>query len=164
MDTMPEPSIDPTAAIAPGAQVLGDVRLEQDANVWYNAVLRADLAPITVGRGSNIQDGAVLHVDIDTSVVVGENVTVGHGAILHGCTVGDGALVGMGAIVLNRAHIGRGCIIGAGALVTQGKEIPDNSVVLGNPGRIVRETTEAEREHNLANARGYVDAAHRILS
>jgi len=124
--------------IAPGAQVIGDVRMAEDSSVWFNAVLRADNEPIKLGKGSNIQDGCVCHVDPGFPLTIGANVTVGHMALLHGCTIGDGTLVGMGAVILNGAKIGKECLIGANALITEGKEIPDRSLVMGQPGKVVR--------------------------
>lgn len=129
--------------IAPGARLIGQVTLHEGASVWFNAVMRGDNEPIVLGEGSNVQDGAVCHTDPGFPLTIGDEVTVGHGAILHGCTVGDGTLVGMGAVVLNGARIGRGCLIGANALVTEGKEIPDCSMVLGQPARVVRSLDEA---------------------
>jgi len=129
---------DGSAYVAPGAQLIGDVRLGREASVWFNAVLRGDNEPITVGAGSNVQDGCVLHTDPGFPLEIGEDVTVGHMAILHGCSVGEGSLIGMGAVVLNGARIGPGCLIGAKALVTEGKEIPPGSMVLGAPGRVVK--------------------------
>ena len=137
--------------VAPGAQVLGQVILEQGASIWFNAVLRADNEPIRVGAGSNVQDGSVCHVDPGFPLTIGANVTVGHMALLHGCTVGDGTLIGMGAVVLNGAKIGRECLIGANALVTEGKEIPDRSLVMGQPGKVVR-TLEDKDLAGLARA------------
>lgn len=158
-----QPTIDPEAFIAEGAVVRGDVRIERNASIWYNAVLRGDVDSIAVGEGSNIQDGCVVHVDRGCPVRIGRNVTVGHGAIVHGCTIGDGTLVGMGAIILNGAVIGEGCIVGAGALVTQGKHIPAGTLVIGSPARIVRAVTPEEREHNLANAQLYIEEARAQL-
>lgn len=155
------PTIDPSCFVAEGAIVRGDVTLERGASVWFNAVLRGDCDRIVVGEGSNIQDGCVVHVDFGKPVCIGRNVTVGHGAIIHGCSIGDDTLVGMGAIVLNGARIGAGCIVGAGTLVTQGKEIPDGSVAMGSPARVVRATTAEEREHSIANARMYAKEAQR---
>ena len=149
--------------IAPGAFVLGDVRMGEDVNVWYSAVIRADKEPITIGKASNIQDGCVLHVDKGFPMTIGENVTVGHGAILHGCTVGDGSLIGMGAIVLNGAVIGKGCMIGAGALVTQGAVIPDGSVAMGSPAKVKRPITPQEAEGILKNAAAYAEEAREQL-
>ena len=155
------PTIDPSCFVAEGAIVRGDVTLERGASVWFNAVLRGDCDRIVVGEGSNIQDGCVVHVDFGKPVCIGRNVTVGHGAIIHGCSIGDDTLVGMGAIILNGARIGAGCIVGAGALVTQGKEIQDGSVAMGSPARVVRAVTAEEREHSIANARMYAKEAQR---
>ena len=153
-----------TAFIAPGAIVLGDVTIEEDCGIWFHATIRADRAPIRMGRGSNIQDNCVVHVNEGCPVIIGENVTVGHGAIIHGCTIGDNSLIAMGAILLNGCHIGKNCIIGAGALVTQNTVIPDNSVVLGNPGKIKREVTEEEVTSNLKNALHYAEEARAYLT
>lgn len=148
--------------IAPGAIVLGDVTIGEDCGIWYHATIRGDSASIRIGRASNIQDNCVVHVDPGHPVTIGENVTVGHGAILHGCTIEDNSLIGMGAILLNGCHIGKNCIIGAGALVTQNAVIPDNSLVLGNPGKIKREVTEEEVTSILQNALHYVESAKRF--
>ena len=130
-----------TAFIAPGAMVLGDVTIEEDCGIWYHVTVRGDRSPIRIGRASNIQDNCVVHVGSRHPVTIGANVTVGHGAILHGCTIEDNTLIGMGAILLNGCHIGRNCNIAAGTLITQNTVIPDNSLVLGNPGKIKREVT-----------------------
>lgn len=148
-----------TAFVAPGAIVLGDVTVGEDVGIWYHATVRGDRDRVVIGRGSNIQDNAVVHQDRGFPVVIGENVTVGHGAILHGCSIGDNTLIGMGAIVMNGARIGQNCIVGAGALVTQGMEVPDNSLVLGSPAKIKREITREELAGNLENARFYVEEA-----
>ncbi|GMG81321.1 gamma carbonic anhydrase family protein [Paralimibaculum aggregatum] len=137
--------------IAPGAALIGDVTIAPDVSIWFNAVLRGDNEPITIGRGSNIQDGAVCHTDPGFPLVVGADVTVGHLAILHGCTVGDGCLIGMGAVVMNGARVGRGCLIGAKALVPEGREIPDGAMVLGSPGKVVR-VLDAEAQAGLLRA------------
>lgn len=154
--------IDPSVFIADGAVVVGDVTLEKDASVWYNATIRADRAPVVIGTGTNIQDNAVLHVEggkVPYGVKLGKYVTVGHGAIVHGCTVDDNTVVGMGSIILNGAHVGKNCMIGAGALVTQNKVIPDNSLVMGVPGKVVRTLTEEEIRSNRENALHYVEEA-----
>jgi carbonic anhydrase/acetyltransferase-like protein (isoleucine patch superfamily) len=143
--------------IAPSAVVIGDVRLDRRVSVWWNAVVRGDNEPIHIGENSNIQDGCILHTDIDFPLIVGKNVTVGHGAILHGCVIGDGSLIGIGAVVLNGVKIGRGCIIGAKALVPDLKQIPDNSVVMGTPGKIVREVTDSDRAMIKETVDFYVD-------
>lgn len=124
--------------IAPSAHVMGRVRLLKNASVWFGAVLRGDNEFITVGEGSNVQDGCVLHTDLGAPLTIGRDCTIGHKAILHGCTIGDNSLVGMGAVILNNALIGRNCLIGASALVPEGKVIPDNSLVVGAPGKVIR--------------------------
>ncbi len=146
-----------TARIARGAILVGNVTLGEQSSVWYNAVVRADNEPITIGARSNIQDCCVLHVDEENPIQIGDGVTVGHGAILHGCTIGDNSLIGMGAVVLNGARIGKNCIIGAAALVTQGMEVPDSSMVLGVPAKVRRPLTEEEIEGNRRAAAEYVD-------
>lgn len=145
--------------IAKDADLLGNVQLSNDVSVWYHATLRADSEAILIGEGSNIQDNCVLHVDPGFPVVLKEHVTVGHGAILHGCTVEANTVIGMGAIVLNGAHIGKNCIIGAGSLITQNKQIPDNSIVVGNPGKIIRTLDEKGVQANLENALLYIEEA-----
>ncbi len=130
--------------VAENAMVLGRVRLLSNASVWFNAVLRGDNEWITVGENSNIQDGSVLHTDMGCPLTIGRDVTVGHMAMLHGCTVGDQSLIGIGAVVLNNARIGKNCLIGARALITEGKEIPDGSMVMGSPGKVVRQLTDEE--------------------
>jgi carbonic anhydrase/acetyltransferase-like protein (isoleucine patch superfamily) len=130
--------------IAPDAVLIGKVRLDRDASVWFGAVLRGDNELIHIGEGSNIQDRCVLHTDMGYPLSVGPGCTIGHGAILHGCTVGENSLVGMGAIILNGARIGRDCVIGANALVPEGREIPGRSLVVGSPGRVVRELTDEQ--------------------
>lgn len=145
------------AYITKTAVIEGDVTVEDKVSVWYGAVLRGDLAPIFVGEGSNVQENAVLHVDKNCPVKIGKGVTIGHGAIIHGCTIDDNSLIGMGAIVLNGANIGKNCIIGAGALVTGNTQIPDNSLVIGSPGKVKREVTEEEIEANKENAEEYIN-------
>ncbi len=128
--------------IAPGAQVIGDVRMGTGVSIWFNAVLRGDNEPIVLGQDTNIQDGAVCHTDPGFPLTVGNGVTVGHKAILHGCSVGSNSLIGMGAVILNGARIGNNCLIGANALITEGKEIPDGSMVVGQPGKVIRTLDE----------------------
>lgn len=142
--------------VAPTAVLVGRVRLESEASVWWGAVLRGDNEPITVGRGSNVQDGCVCHTDPDLPLVIGPHVTVGHQAVLHGCTVGEGSLVGIGAVVLNGARIGRNCLIAARALVGEGKEIPDNSLVMGTPGKVVGEVRPEQAERIRKGTERYV--------
>ena len=156
------PVIRPSAFVAPGAVVRGDVFLDKDANVWYNAVIRGNDAPIRIGERTNVQDCAVLHVSPTSPLTIGSGVTIGHGAIVHGCTVGDNTLIGMGAIVLDGAVIGKDCIIGAGALVTQGKQIPDGSVAFGNPARVIRPMRPEDVEANRQNAAAYVEESRKL--
>lgn len=137
------PEIAPDAWVAPDAQLIGRIVLEEEASVWWAAVLRGDNEEIRIGRGSNVQDGCVFHTDPGFPLRIGADVTVGHKAILHGCTVGDGALIGMGATILNGAVIGEGALIGAGALVAEGKQIPPGALVMGAPGRVVRQLDDA---------------------
>ena len=152
---MKKPDIHPSVFVAPGAVVRGDVQLAAGSSVFYNAVLRGDRAAVSIGEGTNIQDNCVVHVEYDLPVTVGKNVTVGHGAILHGCTIGDNTLIGMGAILLNGARVGRDCIVGAGALVPQGMEIPDGSLAFGSPAKVRRAMTAEEIESNRAAAAFY---------
>ena len=143
--------------IAPSANVIGEVILAKDASVWFNAVLRADNEPIYVGQGSNIQDGAIIHTDPGFSCVIGEKVTVGHMAMLHGCNIGDRSLIGIGSVILNGAKIGKNCIIGSKALVTEGMEIPDGSMVLGIPGKVKKILNDEEQSVLSIGADHYVE-------
>lgn len=143
--------------IAPTASVMGNVILKKNASIWWGAVARGDNDPIEIGENSNVQDGSVLHTDHGSPLTIGSNVTIGHMVMLHGCMIGDGSLIGIGAIVLNGAKIGRNCLIGAGALITEGKEIPDNSMVMGAPGKIVREIGEQHALILQASALHYVE-------
>ncbi|NVO06686.1 MAG: gamma carbonic anhydrase family protein [Rhodoferax sp.] len=156
------PRVVESAWIADSAQVMGNVELAADSSVWFGSVLRGDTEVIRIGRGSNIQDGSVLHADIGKPLHVGDNVTVGHKVMLHGCSIGDGALIGIGAIVLNGAKIGKGCIVGAGALVTEGKEFPDGSMIIGSPAKAVRELTAEQRQGLVASALHYIENAARF--
>jgi len=142
--------------IAPNATLIGRVTLKRNASVWFGAVLRGDNEPIVVGEGSNVQDGAVLHTDAGAPLVIGTGVTIGHQAMLHGCAIGDGSLIGIGAVVLNGARVGRNCLIGAKALIAEGKEIPDNSLVVGAPGRVLRQLSEAQVAMMAESAAHYV--------
>ncbi len=150
--------------IADNAIVIGDVRLGANASVWWNAVLRGDNDPITVGEGSNIQDGSVLHTDEGVPLAIGAGVTVGHLVMLHGCTIGDGSLIGIKSVVLNHAVIGRECLIGANTLIPEGKVIPDRSLVMGSPGKVVRELTDEEVARLLYSAKHYVENARRYAA
>lgn len=147
--------------IAPNAAVIGDVTLHENSSVWFSCVLRGDSERLEVGAGSNIQDGTVIHADPGFPTVVGENVTVGHNAMLHGCTIGDGTLVGINAVVLNGAKVGKGCLIGANALVTEGMEIPDGSMVLGSPAKIKTHLSDEQQLMLMHNADHYVGNARR---
>ena len=149
------PDVDPDAWVAPGAHVMGRVRLAAGVGIWFGAALRGDNEWIEVGEATNIQENCVLHTDMGNPLVIGANCTIGHKAMLHGCTIGAGSLIGMGATVLNGAKIGKGCLIGACALITEGKEIPDGSLVMGSPGKVVRELDDAARARLLKSAEGY---------
>ena len=143
--------------IAPNATMVGDIVLRTNASIWFNAVLRGDNEPIVIGENSNVQDGSVLHTDMGSPLVIGTGVTIGHLAMLHGCTIGDNSLIGIGAVILNGAVIGRNCIIGAKALIAEGKTIPDNSLVMGAPGKVVRQVDEAGVESLKLSALHYVE-------
>ncbi len=156
------PRIAASAWVADSAQVIGDVELGADSSIWFGCVLRGDSASLTLGRGSNIQDGSVLHADVGQPLVVGEHVTVGHKVMLHGCTIGDESLIGIGAVVLNGARIGKHCLVGAGALVTEGKEFPDGSMLVGSPAKVVRQLTPAQIEHLKRSAQHYIENARRF--
>jgi carbonic anhydrase/acetyltransferase-like protein (isoleucine patch superfamily) len=156
------PRLDASAWVADSAQVMGNVSLGADTSVWFGTVIRGDTESITIGRGSNIQDGSVMHADIGMPIVLGENVTVGHKVMLHGCTIGDETLIGIGAIVLNGARIGRNCLVGAGALVTEGKVFPDGSMIIGSPAKAVRALTAEQVESVRQSARHYVENARRF--
>jgi carbonic anhydrase/acetyltransferase-like protein (isoleucine patch superfamily) len=156
------PRLGAGAWVADNATVIGDVILGDNASVWFGAVIRGDTDTITIGRNTNIQDASVLHADEGVPLTLGDNVTVGHQVMLHGCTIGDGTLIGIQAVVLNNAKIGRNCIVGAGAVVTEGKEFPDNSLIVGAPARVVRQLDEAATaklaylaEHYVGNALRY---------
>ncbi|MBK1679254.1 gamma carbonic anhydrase family protein [Rhodocyclus tenuis] len=157
------PQVDPQTWIAPDAVLIGDVRLGRNASVWWKAVLRGDNDPITIGEDSNIQDGSVLHTDIGVPLTIGRGVTIGHRVILHGCTIGDGALIGMGATVLNRARIGAQSIVGAHALIAEGKEYPERSLIVGAPGRLIRQLSEEEAAALASGAAHYIEKWRRCL-
>ena len=144
------------AWVAEGAAVIGNVIVGDESSVWYNAVIRGDLAPITIGCGSNIQDGVVVHSDQGFPCSIGNSATVGHNAVIHGCTIGHNTVIGMGAIVMNGAKIGNDCIVGAGSVVTQGTEIPDGMLALGTPAKVIRPLTEEEKKENQTNALTYM--------
>jgi carbonic anhydrase/acetyltransferase-like protein (isoleucine patch superfamily) len=147
--------------VAPNATLVGKVKLEPGASVWFNAVLRGDNELIHIGENSNVQDGTVMHTDMGFPLAIGKGVTIGHNAMLHGCTVGDYSLIGINAVILNGAKIGKYCIIGANSLIGEGKEIPDGSLVMGSPGKVVRELTELQKKMLEASAAHYVHNAQR---
>jgi len=159
-----EPRIDPTAWVAESAELIGLVELAAGSSIWFNCTLRGDNEPIRVGARSNVQENCVLHTDPGWPLTIGDGVTVGHQAMLHGCTIGDGSLIGIQAIVLNGARIGRDCLIGAGALVAEGKSIPDRSLVMGTPGRVVRQLGDDEVANLRASNERYVERAQYFRS
>lgn len=158
------PDIAPSAWIAPGAHVIGRVRLAADCSVWFGATLRGDNELIDVGQGTNIQENSVLHTDMGYPLIIGAGCTIGHKAMLHGCTIGTNSLIGMGATILNGAVIGDNCLIGAGALITESKQIPDGSLVMGAPGRVVRQLDDAAIARLRASAAGYQQNARRFAA
>lgn len=155
------PRLHDSAWVADSATVIGDVVMGEEASVWFGTVVRGDTATLTIGAGSNIQDLSVLHADVGVPLVIGERVTVGHKVMLHGCTIGDESLIGIGAVVLNGARIGRNCLVGAGALVTEGKEFPDGSMILGSPARVVKQLSPEQIEGLRESARRYIANAQR---
>ncbi|MEY2684162.1 MAG: hypothetical protein RJA09_1306, partial [Pseudomonadota bacterium] len=156
------PQIHPTAFVADSAQVIGDVVMGENSSIWFGAIARGDTETLTIGAGSNIQDASVLHADHGYPLTIGERVTVGHQVMLHGCTIGDESLIGIGAVVLNGAQIGKNCLVGAGSLVTEGKVFPDGSMILGSPARVVRQLTPEQIEGLRRSAQGYIDNARRF--
>lgn len=158
------PEIHPTAWIAPDAVLIGKVIVGAHASVWFGVVARGDNEPIVIGEGSNVQEHCVMHTDMGAPLTIGANCTIGHKAMLHGCTIGAGSLVGMSATVLNHARIGAGCLIGAGALVTEGKEIADGSLAVGAPARVIRDLDEAARARILKSAEDYRAKAARFAT
>ena len=156
------PQIHESCFIAPSAEIIGDIRMAASSSAWFHVVMRGDNAPITIGERSNVQDGSVLHADIDVPLTIGYEVTIGHQVMLHGCTVGDGSLVGINAVVLNHAKIGKYCLIAANTLVTEGKEIPDYSVVMGAPGKVVKTLNEEQAGALAFAAHFYVENSERF--
>lgn len=157
-----EPQIAESAWVADSAQVMGEVHMGADASVWFGTVVRGDTSSITIGEGTNVQDASVLHADLGMPLVIGRHVTVGHQVMLHGCTIGDESLIGIGAIVLNGAKIGKNCLVGAGALVTEGKEFPDGSMIIGSPARVVKQLTAEQMQGLRQSAQHYIDNARRF--
>ncbi|MFL2889627.1 MAG: gamma carbonic anhydrase family protein [Pelagibacteraceae bacterium] len=151
------PKLDPECWVAPNAIIIGKVQLNKNSNIWFNAVLRGDVEQITIGEESNVQDGSVIHTDPGCPVKVGKGVTLGHMVMLHGCEIEDDCLIGIGATILNKAKIGKNSIIGANALVTENKIIPERSLVLGSPGKVVRQITDEEIKHIKENSKHYVE-------
>jgi carbonic anhydrase/acetyltransferase-like protein (isoleucine patch superfamily) len=150
------PVVDESCYISESTDIIGNVTIGKDVNVWFGSRLRGDINRIVIGDCSNVQENSVIHVDVDSPTTIGKNVTIGHGAIIHGCTIDDNVLVGMGAIVLNDAHLTKNCIVGAGALVTQGKSFPEGSLIIGNPAKAVRALTPEEITHIQHSADEYV--------
>lgn len=155
------PEIDESVFVAESADIIGDVKIGKNSSIWYNTVLRGDEHAIRIGENTNIQDGTVIHVGWDVDTVIGDNVTVGHKALVHGCKIGNNSLVGMGAIVLNGAEIGEYCMIAAGALVTQNKKFPDGVLIMGSPAKVVRELTEEEKQSLIKSADDYYKNAQK---
>ena len=155
------PDIAKSCFVAPSADLIGSVIMHEHSSVWFNCVLRADNEPITIGENSNVQDGSILHVDEGFPLNIGTNVTVGHKVMLHGCSIGDGTLIGMNAVILNGAKIGKACLIGANALVTEGMEIPDGSMVLGSPAKVVKQLDEKKQNMLKMGAKHYTDNSRR---
>lgn len=156
------PQLAASAWVADSAQVIGQVSLAADSSVWFGTVVRGDTDSITIGAGSNIQDACVLHADAGQPLVVGERVTVGHHVTLHGCTIGDESLIGIGAVVLNGARIGKNCLVGAGSLVTEGKQFPDGSMIMGSPAKVVRQLSPEQIDGLRRSAQHYMDNARRF--
>ena len=163
---MKKPRIHKSVFAAEDARITGDVEIGADSSVWYHAVIRGDSNSVVIGKGTNIQDGAILHVDADSPLEIGNGVVVGHGAIVHGCVIGDDTMIGMGAIILSGARVGKGCLIGAGSLVTGKQSVPDGMMALGSPAKVIRELTEEEKQGIKESAVEYVENAkqHRALA
>ncbi len=159
LNSIDTPQIDETAFIAPNAQIIGDVQIKYGANIWFGAVLRGDIEAISIGENTNIQDNSVLHTEKETPCIIEDNVTVGHSCILHSCTIKKGSLIGMGSIILNRAIVGENCLIGADSLVTEDIIIPDNTLFLGSPGKIIRTLSLQEINTMHQNTSRYLDIA-----
>ena len=156
------PTLGKNVYVADSAQVIGKVTLEENASVWFGTIIRGDSEHIRIGRNSNVQDASVLHADFGMPLAIGRHVTVGHQVMLHGCTIGDESLIGIGAIVLNGAKIGKNCLVGAGALVTEGKEFPDGSMIIGSPARVVRQLTPEQMDGLRRSAQHYIENARRF--
>ena len=155
------PEIDASAYITDSANIIGNVRIEANASIWFDVTIRGDNELIVVGKNSNVQEGSILHTDMGFPLTIGNNVTIGHQAMLHGCTVGEGSLIGIQAVILNGAKIGKNCLVGAGALVTEGKQFPDNSLIVGSPAKVIRTLTDEAITAMHANTQHYVDGAQK---
>ena len=155
-----KPNIDKTVFIAESADIIGKVNIEKNSNIWYNTVIRADEQSITIGENTNIQDGCVVHVGNDIPTVIGKNVTIGHKALIHGCTIGNNTLIGMGSIVLDGAKVGEYTLLGAGSLVPPGKEIPSGVLAMGSPAKVIRELSDIEKENLVKSALKYIETAN----
>lgn len=155
-----KPNIDKTVFIAESADIIGKVNIEKNVNIWYNTVIRADDQSITIGENTNIQDGCVVHVGNDIPTVIGKNVTIGHKALIHGCTIGNNTLIGMGSIVLDGAKVGEYTLLGAGSLVPPGKEIPSGVLAMGSPAKVIRELSDIEKENLVKSALKYIETAN----
>lgn len=158
------PQIPSSTYVAHSADVVGNVVLGNDVSIWHNSVIRGDFNSIVIEDSSNIQDNSVLHVDSNEPLHIGTNTTIGHGCIIHGCTIGNSCLIGMGSLIMNRAMIGSNCIIGAGTLITQDTKIPDNSIVLGRPGKISKQILQSDLEYINSNAKAYVALKNKYLN
>jgi carbonic anhydrase/acetyltransferase-like protein (isoleucine patch superfamily) len=158
------PTVHDSVFVAPNASVIGSVVLSENVSVWFGATIRGDNDVITLGKGSNVQEGTVMHTDPGLALTVGENVTIGHQAMLHGCTIGDGSLIGIQAVILNGAVIGQGCLVGAGAIVTERKVFPDRSLILGAPARVVRQLSDEDVANLLKSAASYVERRAQFLA
>jgi carbonic anhydrase/acetyltransferase-like protein (isoleucine patch superfamily) len=157
------PQLGAGAWVAESADVMGAVELAENASIWFGAVVRGDTARITVGKNSNVQDGSVLHTDVGVPLSIGDNVTIGHQVMLHGCTIGEGSLIGIQAVILNNAKIGKGCLVGAGSLITEGKEFPDYSMIMGVPAKVVQQLDETAIEKLRLSALHYVQNKERFV-
>ena len=157
------PDVENALFVADNATIIGDVTLEEGSNIWFGAVLRGDSGPIKIGKNSNVQDNTVVHEDPGGKVVVGDNVTIGHNCIIHGCTIGDNCLIGMGAIIMNHSVIGKNCIVGAGALITEGKVFPDNSLIVGSPATVKKEVSKEQQESTEQNIKVYLEEAGKYV-
>jgi len=158
-----KPNVEKALFVAENATIIGDVTLEEGSNIWFGAVLRGDSGPIKIGKNSNVQDNTVVHEDPGGKVVVGDNVTIGHNCIIHGCTIGDNCLIGMGATIMNHSVIGKNCIVGAGALITEGKVFPDNSLIVGSPATVKKEVSKEQIENMETNIKVYLDEAAKYV-